>query len=184
MSNRTESACKGKNIHSKNKRAQYLTIAQLGCIQSIGPNCIILVSNTKCNPSNQKKKNCSLKALREHVHPAVKTLFPSSPTLKAPEGKQTKETAVHLFLTVNSKCWPTVISGHKTSFNRLKTHTIEAGLVRPCSVSSSTVWDSPWYSHSLHRRPAGPVCSELSRSSASTRMSPAHCCCTAPAEHR
>lgn len=34
------------------------------------------------------------------------------------------------------------------------------------------------------RRPAGPVCTEFSHSSASTRTSPAQCCCTAPAAHR
>lgn len=43
---------------------------------------------------------------------------------------------------------------------------------------------SPWCSCPLSRCPAGPVCTELSHSSASSPTSRARCCCTAPVAHK
>lgn len=53
-----------------------------------------------------------------------------------------------------------------------------------CLCLTAVLCYSPQCSRPPCRRPAGPLCTGPCRSSASTLMSPARCCCTAPEEQR
>lgn len=89
-----------------------------------------------------------------------------------------------LFLPGISNCFLAILYGHQHTSHSLKTSRHDAARLccqNDVHASSIAVCYSPGCSCYLHHHPASSVCTESFRSSASTRMSPRHCCCTEPA---